>query len=275
MRLYEREIVRSFVRPFFQPVNPEKWVFPIGCYNSGTTITQALLAAHPEISSLPKEGARFTSMLPAPEDLGWVRMWIRCQEHMEMGSETDPRKAARVRRDWAPWLDRTCRAFMDKSISNVTRVGWLENNFDNAYFIGIVRDGYCVSEGIRRKGHPRGAPAKEIGNTYPIEMAGEQWVAANERILEAAQLVERFMMIKYEELVDNPVETLAAIWVFLGLPAPSVEVLPTGLRINGQAFHLEKNNDAQSHSRLSGEDIKRLTPVIGEMQKRLGYLLVK
>ena len=109
MRLYEREIVRSFVRPFFRPGKPDKWVFPVGCYNSGTTITQTLLAAHPDISSLPKEGARFTSMLPAPEDLGWVRMWVRCREYMEMGSATDPRKASRIRRDWAPWLDHTCR----------------------------------------------------------------------------------------------------------------------------------------------------------------------
>lgn len=273
-RLYEREFVRTCIRPFSRPDNPEKWVFPIGCYNSGTTITQALLAAHPDISSLPKEGARFTSVLPTPEDLGWTRMWVRCQEHMEMGSEPDPRKAARVRSDWAPWLDRSCLAHMDKSISNVTRVGWLENNFDNAYFIGIVRDGYCVSEGIRRKGHPRKAPAQEIGNSYSIQMAGKQWVAANERVLEAAHSVERFMMIKYEDLIGDSVRTLAAIWEFLGLAAPQMETVPNGLIINGQRFHLEKNNDTQSHARLSAEDIDRLTPVIGDMQQQLGYQLL-
>lgn len=270
-RLYEHEFIRTCVRPFFRSGNPEKWVFPIGCYNSGTTITQALLAAHPDISSLPKEGVRFTSVLPSPEDIGWTRMWIRCLEYIEMDPGDNPRLAARVRRDWAPWLDRSCKVHMDKSISNVTRVDWLESNFDNAYFIGIVRDGYCVSEGIRRKARPRGTPAREVGERYPIQMAGEQWVAANERVLEAAQTVERYMMIKYEDLISDPVGTLTAIWSFLGLAVPPMETVPDGLKINGRTFHLEKNNDAQSLARLSKEDIDQLNPVISDMQQQLGY----
>lgn len=163
---------------------------------------------------------------------------------------------------------------MDKSISNVTRIDWLEKNFNNAYFIGIVRDGYCVSEGIRRKARPRGEPALTFGESYPIQLAGEQWVAANERVLEAKQKVERFMMIKYEGLISDPAGTLAAMWSFLGLPPPSMEAVPKGLKINGQEFHLQKNNDTQSHARLSVDDIAQLTPIISNMQQRLGYQLL-
>lgn len=270
-RLYEREPVRACVRIFFPTKTPDLWVFPVGCYNSGTTIIQELLAAHPGISTLPKEGVRFTAMLPAPEDKGWTRMWIRCTEYMDIGSEIEPKRAERIQKDWAPWLDRSCRAFMDKSISNVTRIPWLERNFNNAHFIGIVRDGYCVAEGIRRKARPRGEAARQTGTVYPIEMAGEQWVAANERLLAAANNVKRFMLIKYEDLVADPVGTLGKTWEFIGLALPHMEPLPDGLIIDQNAHHIEQNNNAQSHARLSDDDIRRLTPVIRDMQKRLGY----
>ena len=270
-RLYERERVRACVRIFYPSRSPEQWLFPVGCYNSGTTIIQELLAAHYDISTLPKEGVRFTDILPAPEDKGWTRMWVRCADYMEMGSEIEPHRAARVRKDWAPWLDGSCRIFMDKSISNVTRISWLDRNFENASFIGIVRDGYCVSEGIRRKAQPSGEAALQIGNLYPIEMAGEQWCATNERLLEAAKSVKRFMMIRYEDLITDPIDQLRKVWKFICLYPPHMEPLPDGLVIGRDKYHLDQNNNAESHARLSAEDVQKLTPVIRDMQKRLGY----
>ena len=270
-RLYEREPVRACVRIFFPAKRPDLWVFPVGCYNSGTTILQELLAAHPEISTLPKEGARFTAMLPSPEDVGWIRMWVRCTEHMEMGSNVEPHRAKRIRKDWAPWLNRSCRVFMDKSVSNVTRIPWLDMNFDNAYFIGIVRDGYCAAEGIRRKARPRVEAARQAGTLYPIEMAGEQWVASNQRLLEAADIVDRFMMITYENLVNDPVGLLGKLWKFLGLDLPHMETVPDGIIIGKNVYHVEQNNNAQSHARLSTDDIRKLSPIIRDMQERLGY----
>lgn len=273
-RLYEHEPVRAVVRVFSRTKTPAMWLFPVGCYNSGTTVTQKLLAAHPAISTLPKEGVRFTGQLPSPEDKGWTRMWVRCLDYMDIGSESEPQRAERVRRDWSPWLDGSRPVFMDKSVSNVARIPWLEKNFHNAYFVGIVRDGYCVAEGIRRKARPRGDAAKQVGSVYPIEMAGEQWVAANQRLLEAAKSSQRFMLIKYEELIDDPVGTLQKIWTFLGLDAPHMEKSPGGIIIGQQTYRLEENNNAQSHSRLSADDRGRLTPIIREMQQRLGYPLL-
>ena len=270
-RLYEHEPVRACVRILFPAKAPGLWVFPVGCYNSGTTIFQKLLAAHPDISTLPKEGVRFTAILPAPEDKGWTRMWVRCAEYMDIGSEIEPNRAERIRKDWAPWLDSSCQVFMDKSISNAARIPWLDRNFDNAYFIGIQRDGYCAAEGIRRKARARGEALQQTGTVYPIEMAGEQWVAANERLLEAANTVARFRMIKYEDLISDPVDMLGKVWTFLGLDLPHMEALRDGLIIGQNTYHIEQNNNTQSHARLSDDDVRRLTPVIRDMQERLGY----
>ena len=39
-----------------RPANPEKWLFVVGCYNSGTTLIADALADHPQIAALPDEG---------------------------------------------------------------------------------------------------------------------------------------------------------------------------------------------------------------------------
>jgi hypothetical protein len=261
------------MRGFFPVRIPEAWLFPVGCYNSGTTVTQTLLAAHPDIATMPKEGVRFTSFLPSPEDKGWTQMWVRCQEYMNMGSEVDPDRAARIQRDWAPWLNSSRRVFMDKSVSNLTRMKWLDRNFGNAYFVGIVRDGYCVAEGIRRRARPRAAPARQVGTVYPIEMCGEQWVTANERLLSAADAVKHFMLIRYEDLINSPVATLREIWKFAGLNAPPMNAVSNGILIGSKAFPIARGNNERSHARLSDDDVRRLTPIVHDMQARLGYPL--
>lgn len=262
------------MRPFFGERRPEAWIFPVGCYNSGTTITQALIAAHPDVRSMPREGVRFTSVLPQPEDLGWTRMWIGCPEHMKMPPRKEPERAGRIMRDWAPWWGSGGRAFMDKSITNGTRMPWLDANFENAYFIGIVRNGYCAAEGIRRRARPKGRVAEKIGECYPLRMAGEQWVAANERMLADAEKVEKFELVLYEDLVRDPVGVLGHVWDFLGLQRPPTEEGAGSLKIDGSEFRL-RNMNADSISRLSPEDLQEINPVIEGLQERFGYEVLR
>ena len=73
---------------------PDRWVFIIGCYNSGTTLLKDLLAEHPHIGVLAGEGVKFSDALPRPEDFGWQRMWCQCIEQMHL----DPKDAERANR---------------------------------------------------------------------------------------------------------------------------------------------------------------------------------
>lgn len=273
-RAYRREGVRRLVRPFFATRTPERWVFPVGCYNSGTTITQALLAAHPEVRSMPREGVRFTSVLPQPEDLGWTRMWIGCPEYMEMPAVAEPEKALRILEDWAPWWGSGGTTFMDKSITNGTRMPWLDANFGHACFIGIVRNGYCAAEGIRRRARPRGEPAAKLGGCYTLRMAGEQWVAANEKMLADSEKVGRFEFVFYEDLVRDPVGMLGRFWDFLGLERPATRETTDGVEIAGKAFPL-RNMNPESLSRLTREDVEEINPVIAPLQERFGYEVLR
>jgi len=274
LRGYVNPLLRSVIRPFFSEPNPAKWVFPVGCYNSGTTLTQSILAAHQDFTTLPREGVKFTSHLPQPEDLGWTRMWIGCEDYMERG--LGPATALTYKAiltDWAPWFSSNKSIFMDKSVTNGTRMPWLDQVFPNSYFIGIFRNGFAASEGIRRKAKPTGSARRKLGSDrYSLKMAGSQWVAANDKILADSKRVQHFLSIQYEELISEPIVTLNKIWDFLEVQRPHHMALEGNfLTINNTSFLLLGSTNAGSLERLGQEGINELAPTINVMQSKLGY----
>lgn len=50
--------------------NSRKWVFIMGCNNSGTSLLHYILGSHPDIASLPREGQFLTAVLPQPDHYG-------------------------------------------------------------------------------------------------------------------------------------------------------------------------------------------------------------
>ena len=148
---YKYKVIRFLIKPLVKNKVPDKWLIILGCYNSGTTLLRELLSFHSEISTLPREGVVITRLLPRPEDKGWKRMWVKCLHYIDNQKDIDPRE---VMSDWEPWWDSKKVIFLEKSISNLTRIDWFEKNFPNCYFVGITRDGYAVAEGIRRRVSP-------------------------------------------------------------------------------------------------------------------------
>ena len=272
--LYRREQVRRLVRPLYSPRRPQQWLFVVGCYNSGTTLLQDLIAAHPDVRTLPWEGALITSVLPNPEEVGWTRMWTQCLDYMQMPKHGSEPLVEQLLRDWAPWWGRDGTTFLEKSITNATRMKWLDDNLAPARFIGIVRNGYCVADGIRRKAFPRDDVAPELGGVYPVRMTAAQWVAANEMVTDAANTVEHYHQLHYEDLVRDPVSTLREIWDFAGLSQPNMVSRGTSLVVNGTSFSVSDSMNEKSIGGLSAEEIAQITPIIASLQTRFGYELI-
>ena len=62
-RILMKKPAQVLLSNFGHEINPERWIFIIGCYNSGTTILASILNRHPSIGGLRTEGAFLTDSL--------------------------------------------------------------------------------------------------------------------------------------------------------------------------------------------------------------------
>lgn len=250
---------------------PERWVFIVGCYNSGTTLLKDLLAEHPQIGALPGEGVRFTDALPRPEDFGWQRMWCRClaEVRLEPDAQVEDR-VRRIKRQWSLLYPRECPNLLEKSIANAARLPFLQAHFQPAYFVHLVRDGYAVAEGIRRKTSPGRWGNAQYRDGYPIELCAEQWAASEALVAEDSGQVERLLQVAYEEFADDALGTMRRITDFLGLEPLAEELYARRWKVHGVESPIRNMND-RSFACLSGADIEKIHQVAGEQLARHGY----
>jgi len=239
---------------------PEKWVFIVGCYNSGTTLLHQLLAAHPDIGSMPNEGQFYSNQLPRGANFNLPRLWALKPElfYLDENSKStiDPLK---LRREWAWFYNFPARKILiEKTILNAARTTWLQKNFPNAYFISLYRNGYAVAEGIHRK------------EKHSIQEAATQWAVSNELLLNDTPKLKNHITVHYEELVRNPKEIMARITSFLNCSLLSEEVFDTNFSIHKVESSIVDMNKS-SMDRLTDEETKIIAEIISTVMKRLNY----
>jgi hypothetical protein len=239
---------------------PQKWCFLVGCYNSGTTLLHEILSTHPSIASLPNEGQFLTDALPLPRELGLPRLWALKPELFELGKEDGKKvNVRRLKKQWGArinYLDRP--VIIEKSPTNAARILWLQQNFENSYFVGIVRNGYAVAEGIRRK-------AK-----HSIEKCAQQWSVSNKILLRDLPQATNNLLVRYEELAEHPEKTIGRILEFLGLAQDDFLPLAGDWSIHEKNSEIRNMND-RSFKALSGEEIQLIQAVAQPMLSQLGY----
>jgi Sulfotransferase family len=239
------------------------WLFLLGVSNSGTTILTRLLASHPELRVLPKEGQALTDAVPSGSRYGVGRRWTERMDLFHLTEESDPAPALRAKYDWAYHFDRRPGILVEKSPPNAVRARWLQANFRPARFLAITRHPYAVCEGMRRR------------SNATIEGAARQWATANEVMLTDAERLEHFLLISYEELTERTGETLERMHAFLGLEAPfdrSVAERPLRMaNVDGGPRPLQ-NFNSKSLERLTDDEIAVIDRIAGPMMERLGYV---
>ena len=262
---------RQLLAPLAHELRPDRWIFVVGCYSSGTTLLRDLLGRHQEIDALPSEGVRLTDALPRPEDVGWHRMWCRCLDEIRLSPDPSERdRAARIRRHWSLALPAKPANILEKSIANTARLPFLQAHFGPAYFIHLVRNGYAVAEGLRRKGQPRRFGRHEFGDAYPMAMCAEQWQVSLQQIETDGDLVEHLLEVRYEDLVAQPESELARITEFLQLPILALGGAQGDFDIHGVRSKIQDMN-GQSIARLSTQDLDAIDSIAHSGLTRCGY----
>ncbi len=265
-------VTRRLLLPFASEPTPDRWIFVLGCYNSGTSLLSRILASHPQVSGMPDEGIYFTDALPFPEQFGWPRMWVRCFDDVHLDpSSTPPETVSRIKKQWSLAYPRGATNLVEKSVSNVPRIAFLEAHFQPAFFVAIIRNGYAVSEGIRRRAQPGRFGNPLYGDSYPLELCAEQWRATDEVITRERHGLARFLQIRYEELTERPGSVLSRVTDFLELPPLPESVLDRTWSIKDRMEPI-RNMNRRSLERMSRRDFEIVEDVAGDALGRYGYL---
>jgi len=237
-----------------------RWLFILGVNNSGTTLLERIVALHPAMRALPKEGQRLTQALPRPRDFDLHRLWTQRVDAFRWTEAHDAAPALRAMYDWSPHFGTGRGWLVEKSPPNTVRSRWLQMNFQPASFIVVTRNPYAVCEGIRRR----------TGCT--IEQAAAHWAAAHQILLDDLPQLQRVLHITYERLCDASAAVLREIETFLELPQSFDDAWLARAfdvhNLEGQPAFIE-NFNARSLERLSDDDVATISRIAGDVMEML------
>lgn len=274
VRAYTWPLGRVFLSLLMGRVNsrlPDRQVFLIGCYNSGTTILRDILRAHPDVSGMPREGVRFTNVFPDMQQGGWVRMAYKNRE-MPASNASSAQARKQLDRDWGYWSKSKNGVFLEKSITHSYRLEFLQRTFPAAKFILISRDGYCSTEGVLRRAAPQGSAVDQVGSEYSAGLCAEQWVSINTKLL-AAKNNANTTMIRFEDFVSKPYETVSDLLAFIGVDTAELKYEGKVLQVGLREFEIRNPNPA-SRGRFPKAQLKAFNSVASEMMHKLGYSIM-
>lgn len=239
------------------------WIFIIGCNNSGTTLLYEMLGLHPDITLLPHEGQYLTRLLPLPASAGCPRVWTERLDVFRLTEKDQGPAGDRLVFDWVSQAERPLRRFIaEKSPPDTLRSRWLQRVFPAAWFIAIVRSGFAVAEGIRRR------------QGYDLERCARHWSLANQLMLEDAGHLRRFLLVRYEDLLGDFPALADSIAAFLQVDRRPLLAFPgrelTVHNMDDAAARLSDYN-RRSLANLSAADLDAIERGAGPMLERLGY----
>ena len=217
---------RALVRP----------VFIIGCGRSGTTALGEVLGRHSRLAYLNEP--RDIWLYEPRTDVWSARSRVRGGQLRLTSGDVQPTAAARIRRAFAAEV-RLQRAerLVEKLPINAFRVGWLAGMFPDALFVHLIRHGLEVAASIARhaeraawfgvegyKWRLLAERAGERGEADLVELCTDdfrrgllEWrLSVSTALDDLAELsAQRQLEVRYEQLVDQPVEVCRRLEAFI------------------------------------------------------------
>lgn len=261
-------------------------IFIFGCPNSGTTILWEALKQHDSIGGAAIEGQDLDGMpKPMTHFLGQhtFRMWAHYLHEQPISRwNEDYLPGSKLpyyftEKDWSPEYQSQIEAvysrylqngkrLSDKSPAHTLRARFLQKCFPDAKFIAIVRNGYAVSEGIVRKRMYDPERPQFKGLYTKINDAAWQWEKSNEVIVSYQEhnLLRDYMIVRYEDLVENPKSVFAKLLDFCNLDANGLNIPRFKLNLNSYQI-----------SRLRTSDIETITRIARPMLSHFDYEILQ
>lgn len=252
----------------------KNWVFIGGCSNSGTTIPMVTLRQHPNTANLMHEERYYLqkfkdSVLPDQGNENCPRIWAAKKPnifHLTEKSDIDLK-------DTFDFLyskfDAENKSYLVlKNPSSCLRMRLYQREIKRLtgnypYIIYVIRNGYIVSAGIRKK-------SVVCSN---IRTAAEQWRNSSRIILNDLEYIKKGIIVKYEDMTENWNIFTERICEFLDLENIKFDK-PTKLLGSSGAPPLKEyknRNHRDAYHRLTAKDIPIIREVAGDILDRFNY----
>jgi hypothetical protein len=206
-----------------------RFVFIGGLHRSGTSLVARLLAEHPDVSTfrntgVPEdEGEHLQNVYVDSNDIGGVgRFAFSPRAHMtEQSSLAVPDTYERLMHQWAPHWDLTAPVLLEKSPPNLLKMRFLDRVFPQAHFIMVMRHPVAVSAAHLKW-------RRKVLRWFAPHSLLRHWVVAFERFAADVPHVARVTVIRYEDLVADPVTEIRRLQAFIGLSEHEVKTTVSG-----------------------------------------------
>ena len=213
-------------------------VFIIGCGRSGTTVLGEVLSRHPLLAYLNEP--RDIWLYEPRTDIWSAKARARGGRLRLSAGDVQPAAAARIRRAFAAEVRlQRAECLVEKLPINAFRVGWLAGMFPDALFVHLIRNGLEVAASIARQAeHAQwfgcegykwrllADCARERGEAGLVGLCTDgfrrgllEWRLSMSAALDdlAKLSTERQLEIRYERLVEQPVEVCQRLEAFVGI----------------------------------------------------------
>ena len=261
-------VISKILRKFAISRKKYKWVFIVGCYNSGTSLLLKILQHHTQITSLPNlgEGQWLTNHLVTPASIGIPRLWVEKEELFRFDPSEKKVVAQKIKKDLLKVVRNYKADFiLEKTNANAARMPWSQENFPNSYFIHIIRNGYAVARGIEIKVTPKIENKKNL-----LQRAAFQWNRSAELVLEDSKKINNFLEISYEDLTDFPKQTTEQICNFLQIELIDDFFWDKTFSVHGLKEKIA-NQNPERLKQMTTEQKKIIESKANEMLKYYGY----
>ncbi|NUM52062.1 MAG: SDR family NAD(P)-dependent oxidoreductase [Candidatus Hydrogenedentes bacterium] len=233
------------LRPRLRRIGPavknKPAVFLLSAPRSGSTLLRVMLAGHPQLFSPPEfhllqyntmrewHNGLGTSFLGEGLPRAWMELRGFTAEQAKAHVDEYVRNDVPVEKVYADMQELVApRLLVDKSPSygeGADILDHAERIFDGAKYIHLVRHPYSVIESFIRNRFDR---LMMDGEADPMAAGEDVWTAHNANISDFLENIDsdRKYVVKYEDIVAKPEESMKAMCAFLGIPFDPAVLTP-------------------------------------------------
>ena len=272
-------------------------VFIVGCPRSGTSFLYHLLLSAGGFAEFHTQMNVYDVLEPIYGDLGVLRNkraaleeWRRSKAGQASGLDL-PKLQQKVIQNCHGAGD-FLRIIMEQIASNQGVERWIDStptniphmlrihrDFPDALFVHIIRDPRDVVLSLDKQGWTRPLPWDKRRSLLAGGLYWE-WIVRKGRKL-GSVLSRRYMEVRYEDLVQNPQETLTAVGQFLGCEVnyDRIQQRPLGSVKRPLTAFTEDLNEGRFSpvgrwkEKLPADQLRDLETLVGPYMEGLGYQL--